>query len=358
MRILAVLTHYKTPDGKERLSAVDWWRIKNPLTHVSKNTEIKVEFANKIVQGKDVTYEYEKAGKEYDIIYTSYMDTPKAYAYLRATTEMHGSKHFMDLDDNLFEIPNTSPSYAHYKPGSPFLENAARIIKDVDYLSVSTPYLEEVCKKFVNRKKKTTVLENYIDPEVYRYLPDKIKNNDPEVVIGYQGSATHFDDVFKTGFIWGLRNVMKKYKHVRFAVMGTAMEEFMDYLPKNRVDFMQGHRDHRKWIKLWQTLPFDIGVAPLTRSNFNRGKSSIKYYEYSMRKIPGVYAFADSYIKVVKENKTGFLASDELEWSEKLSWLVENEVLRRMMADKARQDVIDNYTIQKHWNKWYDYLKK
>jgi len=356
MKILAVLTHYKSPSGEKRLSSVDWWRVKNPLSQVSKNTDIDVKFVNKIVNKGDTEVEWNKAGKDNDIIYTSYMDTPKAYAYLRATCEANNAKHFMDLDDNLFEIPKTSPSYAHYKPGSPFLENAARIIKDVDYLSVSTPYLKEACKRFVGRRKETVVLPNYIDPEKYKYYPGKVKDNGKDIVIGYQGSSTHFDDIFKTGFIWGLRYVMNKYKNVKFAVIGCAMEEFYDYLPKDRVETLEGTRDHTQWIKLWQKLPFDIGDATLTRSNFNKGKSSIKYYEYALRKIPAVYAFTEPYIRVVQENRTGFLANDELEWGEKLSWLVENQILRRRMADKARKDVLKNYTIQSNWRKWNDYI--
>lgn len=356
LKILAARTHYKGTDGKTRLSAVDYYRVQNPLTHLAKNTNWKVEFVNKIVQGKDVEYEWDLIGKNYDIIYTSYMDTPKAYSYLKATCTANHAIHIMDLDDNIFEIDKANPAYVHYHPGSEFLENAITILQDVDYLTVSTLHLKDVCQKYGGRRKPIEVLPNFIDPDVFRLDTSKLPNNKGKIVIGYQGSSTHFADLFHSGFIWALRKVMMDYPHVYFKVIGCAMEEFYDYLPKDRIETIGGQRDFLKWIPVWQSLPFDIGVAPLLNSGFNRSKSSIKYYEYSLRLIPGVYSFVEPYINVVKENQTGFLARDEIEWEEKLRWYIENKKLRENVSSKAREDVLRNYTIQGNWGKWYDYI--
>ncbi len=69
-KILAVRTHCIGTDGKTRLSAVDWWRVHNPLTHLAKNTDWEVEFVTKSVNGKDVEYEGDKVGKDNVIIST------------------------------------------------------------------------------------------------------------------------------------------------------------------------------------------------------------------------------------------------------------------------------------------------
>ena len=51
IKILGIQTHYLGTDGKERLSAVDWWRIVNPLIHIAKNCpDVEVDFVTKIIR--------------------------------------------------------------------------------------------------------------------------------------------------------------------------------------------------------------------------------------------------------------------------------------------------------------------
>lgn len=357
MKILAVRTHYLGADLKERLSAVDWWRVQNPLTHVAKHTDIEVDFVDKIVdEGEDEEEAYKALGAEYDVLFTSYISTPKAYAWIKASCAQYNVLHIMDLDDNIFEVDQMNPAYLTYYPGSKNLEYATKIIQDVPVMTVSTEYLKTVVENY--RDKPTYVLPNAIDEAVYKLDTRLVPNNKDSIVIGYQGSATHHRDIFNTGYIWGVRAVMKKYPHVRFAIVGSAFDELYDYIPEDRVDVISGERDFNKWIKLWQTLPFDIGTAPLAQTSFNRAKSSIKYFEYGLRRIPAVYTFHDPYLRTVKENETGFLAQDEVEWEEKLSWLIENKKLREEMGLNARADVKNNYLISSHWKEWEKVIRR
>jgi len=350
LKIVGILTHYKSSDGKERLSAVDWWRIKNPLNQLKKHGH-KVVFVNKLVEGYQEGLSFEKAGEDFDIIYSSYIDDPKTYAYIRATCEMNNCRHIIDVDDNLLDIDEMNPARLRYHPESKPFKIVMRTIADVDILTVSTEHLKKTYQP-VRPGKPIIVLPNFIDPETYKYDEKKVPDNGDKVVILYEGSATHYGDIFKTSFIWALRRILLKYPNVHFACMGSFFDEFYRYLPKNKLMPLPGARHFPKWAKLWQSMPADIGVAPLYPSEFNRSKSSIKYYEYSLRKIPGVYAFWEPYLRVVKEGETGFLAKDEEEWFEKLCWLIEDKKLRRQIGNNAREDVLNNYTIQKHWKKW------
>jgi len=310
-----------------------------------------------LVEGYEEGLSFDDAGRDFDIIYTSYLDDPKTYAYIRATCDFYNCRHIMDVDDNLLDIDEMNPARLRYAPGSQPLQNALRIINDVDILTVSTPHLKNTYAP-LRPGKPIVVLPNLIDPETYVYEKDKVPASKDEIIILYQGSATHYADIFKTPFIWALRRVMKKYPQVKFACMGSYFEEFEKYLPKDRLMPLSGARHFPKWTKLWQSMPADIGVAPLYPSAFNRSKSSIKYYEYSLRKIPGVYAFWEPYLSVVKEGKTGFLAKDEEEWVERLSWLIEDEKMRQKLANEARKQVLANYTIQSHWQKWEKVFKE
>jgi len=350
LKIVGVLTHYKSADGKARLAAVDWWRIKNPLTQLKKHGH-EVVFVNKLVEGYEEGLSFDEAGRDFDVIYTSYLDDPKTYAYIRATCELYGCRHIMDVDDNLLDIDEMNPARLRYHPDSKPFQVAMRIVSDVDILTVSTEHLKQTYQP-LRPGKPIVVLPNLIDPEMYCYDEKKVPDNGKDIIILYQGSATHHADIFRTPFIWALRRVLKKYPNVKFACMGSFFDEFYKYLPEKQLMPLSGARHFPKWCKLWQSMPADIGVAPLYPSEFNRSKSSIKYYEYSLRKIPGVYAFWEPYLKVVKEGKTGFLAKDEEEWFEKLCWLVEDKKTRQKLANNAREHVLNNYTIQLHWKKW------
>lgn len=349
-KVLGIKLHHKDTYGNTRLSAVDWWRIVNPYSHLAKNSDYELTFKNKAVdeeRGEDVSWT--EIGNTYDYLVSSYMDTPRAFSYLMAIAERTGLKVIMDLDDNIFDIDEMNPARIRYNENNEAYHRALKIISAVPVMTTSTKHLAQEVARF--RQGPIYVAPNYIDPRVYRYDPDKVPTDD-KIVIMYQGSSTHYSDLMKTGVLEAIRRLMSKYDNLEFNVAGCLIDEIKNYVPDDRIEFISGRADHSDWVKLWQEIRADIGIAPLTNTRFNCSKSSIKYYEYSLRKIPGVYSWVDPYLQVVKENETGFLAKDEEEWYEKLSWLVENEVLRRKMADSARQDVLDNYTIQKHWKIW------
>lgn len=261
----------------------------------------------------------------------------------------------MDIDDNIFEVDEMNPAYIRFNPQSEPLKIATKILQDVDVVTTSTPHLANTIKSY--RTKPTLVMPNLINPDTYRYKASLVPQNREKIVIGYQGSSTHYSDLMLTGVMHALRQIAIKYPQVHFHFTGCIIDELEDYIPKDRLTMQGGARDHRKWVDLWKELPYDIGIAPLTNTSFNMSKSPIKYYEYGLRKIPAVYSFVEPYVRTVKENKTGFLAIDEQEWFEKLSWLVENEILRKRMGDRARKDVLENYTIQKGYKKWEELIK-
>jgi len=359
IKVLAGETHYLGTDGLVRLSAVDWYRLHNPLEQVAKNNkDIKVDFIQRIVpKDGNEDLEWAKIGKKYDILYTSYIDTPKAYSYIKAICHKYGIKHITDFDDNLFEVDEMNPVYLRYYPGSEDLKNATIMTRDSQYASVSTPHLKNVIDG-VRGKKDSVLLPNYANFEAFKYDPSKVPDNGEELVIMYQGSSTHYSDLFQTGVLDALRRLMNEYSKLKFFIIGMGTEDLYKYLPKDRVILKGGERDHRNWRKVWQSLPGDIGIAPLTNTSFNLAKSSIKYYEYAMRKIPAVYSFVNSYTQVVLENKTGYLAQNTLDWYHKLKRLIDSKKLRIKMGEASFKDVKKKYTIQKNYKPVEEFIRK
>ena len=84
---------------------------------------------------------------------------------------------------------------------------------------------------------------------------------------------------------------------VKFEIIGgfnegdevdTSWFEVID-LPPNPMNFA----NFMGWLS--KTVNWDIGVVPLENSNFNKGKSELKYIELSVLGIPGVYSDMEVY---------------------------------------------------------------
>lgn len=108
------------------------------------------------------------------------------------------------------------------------------------------------------------------------------------------------------------------------------------------------------WQELWAyygSVDFDIGLAPLADTVFNRSKSPIKAVEYGALGIPVIASAVGPYADYVLDGVTGFLVRRDHEWSRYLRLLVEDTALREEMGRKAKEQAAE-FTIQKGWTRW------
>ena len=93
-------------------------------------------------------------------------------------------------------------------------------------------------------------------------------------------------------------------------------------------------------------LGLSIGLAPLCDTPFNRAKSPIKWMEYAVSGMAGVFADLPPYREVVVPGETGLLVGPEPEaWAEAVAGLVANDGLRRRLAANAQAAVIAGHTL-------------
>ena len=66
----------------------------------------------------------------------------------------------------------------------------------------------------------------------------------------------------------------------------------------------------------------------------------------------------ETFSGAIEDGVTGFLAGNVLEWTEKLGRLIEDENLRKMMGERAKEKTLKDYTNKNsHSEEYYDYLK-
>jgi hypothetical protein len=102
----------------------------------------------------------------------------------------------------------------------------------------------------------------------------------------------------------------------------------------------------------------DIFIAPLCDNRFNRAKSGIKYLEYSVLSVPGIYSRLPAYEKIVDHSINGFLVTHNEEWISFLCQLIESRELRNQIGKASQENLKDNWLLSKHSQEWSNAYKQ
>lgn len=248
-------------------------------------------------------------------------------------------------------------------------KQAIETIDACDAITVTNRYLAENFAKFT--KKPIYILPNYIDLEWYgreKRLP--IRRATDEIRIGWFGSKGHYEDLRMV--VNAVKRVVDKYPRVKFIYLGyggmssdkgsteiRSGEDVFKEIPRNRREFIRGVEPDL-WPMKHRLADLDIGLAPLIDDYFNHCKTPIKWMEYAVTGAPSVVSptvyeenpETKDGEPVVKHGVNGFVARTEDEWFEYISRLVEDETLRKQIAEQAYQDVISKWNIDNKWKDW------
>lgn len=98
------------------------------------------------------------------------------------------------------------------------------------------------------------------------------------------------------------------------------------------------------------TRGWTAGLAPLRDLEFNRCKTAAKYLEYASLGIAGVYSDMPTYREAVSDGVNGLLVSHDqpVAWKEAIERLVHDPGLRRGIVERAREDLLANYSPESY----------
>ena len=252
-----------------------------------------------------------------------------------------------EYDDSIYSVNSSSPSFKWTGPGGDVEWVGDKQLEASDGLIVSTDYLKKIYSK---KNCNIAVVPNAIDFEVWSNLKEKKKGK--KIKIGWEGGANHETNLRLIKNV--VPTILAKYKNVEFHFKYGGHP--IDYLKGKRIKF----DDYHKWTSVdkhpqsMKNANFDIGIAPLRDLDFNRSKSNLRFLEYSALGIPTVASPVEPYL-CIEHGKTGYLASNDNEWVECLSKLIENEELRRYVGKTAYLYVRDNHSVEVVAK---DYIKK
>lgn len=348
MKILAVHSSYSK--NQNHRSAVDLWRVARPLEELAKHVDWQIDHQSTFIKGiekyKDVKEfteaEMEKAFKnicKYDIVFSSYHADPTAYSMLKVAADKHGVQFIMDVDDDMFAVNPDNPFWVKMDDEKCYWMQC--MIRDNAWISTTTETLASVFRKRRELDPDTVFVNpNFITDE-YKHPPFKNK----EVVIGYFGGSSHYQDLHETGVAEALEKLMHENKNVRFKAVGMPLDK---YVPRARYEFVDGKRGNGWLHELYPSLKMDIALAPLHENLFNLSKSNIKYQEATRAGAAFLASRVGPY-KGLSYKVARTVPNNTEDWYKALKKLVDDAEYRQNLVKEAQADLKENWRMEDQW---------
>lgn len=220
--------------------------------------------------------------------------------------------------------------------------------KNADLVTCTTDILAE---KLRTINPNVAVLPNLIDFNQYPKI-ELVKKN---IRIGWQGGVSHYEDLFMIHDAIG--RILRKYPNVTFVYSGD-----MKLYGKLR-DFPIDRVEAHNWVN-YEVYPYklaclnlDIGLCPVVENEFNRNKSAIKYFEYSVVGAASIASDWPPYSPCINNGKDGLLVKPD-QWFEAIEELILNKEKREKIAKNAYENVYMNYNADKKAHLWLDAYEK
>lgn len=245
-----------------------------------------------------------------------------------------------EVDDDVFSVdPVNTQAYVIYN--RPEVQDAVRHAAEVaDLVTVSTEPLREVMEKATGRD--VHVLPNCIPAALLNMQRSRDRRH---CIVGWCGGASHGADIAMIAE--PLSKLIDSNKQVRLHLVGVNYEKTIG----RRCRFTSWVRAGPD-LHYYEAYDFDVALAPLTGTVFDRSKSHIKALEAMALGIPVLASDCEPYRELVIDGVNGYLCR-ERDWERRLRELANDREAREEMGAKARETA-RAWTIEANWHRWAD----
>lgn len=307
-----------------------YWRLEDPFYFLRKmgvDAQIYEEGIN------------EQIAKEADIFVLQGCVDRDGIALLYEMQQTKGKKIVVDTDDFPWLNADNPHLIEHKIALAP--EVIQRTMEIADLVTTTTNHLAEKLRKINDH---VAVLPNYLN--LGRWDLQKLKNTSKTIRIGWAGSITHMNDLRL--LVNPLKRICAEFPQVQLISVGDLRtKQLFEGLP---IEVMTGV-EFEAWPQRLHGLRLDIGLSPLLPNEFNKCKSNIKWLEYSIAGIPGVYS-PTVYQNRHFEPKFGQIATTEDQWYNAIKNYIISPALREDVSEGCHRLMRVNYNLAKHAFKW------
>jgi glycosyltransferase involved in cell wall biosynthesis len=270
--------------------------------------------------------------------YDAVLCEQEAFPFLPAAVERIVSKL-----NSRFIVDYDDAAYCKYERWPVLRGKIARLMRAAETVVVGNSHLAGYALQFTPR---VEVIPTVVDLAAYPNRQEAAHSGSIRIAwIGTPLTAS-----FLQPLIPELTRLQKKHRHVRFRFIGAGKFS------------TNGLRtETREWSVTTEAQLLsecDIGIMPLSDTEFTRGKCGLKLIQYMACGLPVVASPVGANCEIVEENRNGFLAANAGEWFEKLDSLVANAELRKRLGESGRAKVAARYTLEHGLAKWLEILEK
>jgi len=239
------------------------------------------------------------------------------------------------IDDDLFSVPKLLGEKKYKFHNDPErLKNISYLLNNVSLVCCST---EVLLQRFKEKgfKAHMTAGDIYCPGEVLKkaeYVPVR--------KIGYMGFDHEHD--FEV-VLPGLVKFLNLHKDVIFEIFGpipkpAVLEQFGE-----RIVTIAKIPNYKEFLVKFSSLGWDIGICPLADTYFNRGKTGLKWMEYTSIGAAVVATRGTVYDECCSD-KCGILVDDD-GWFDALNQLYENPSLRYEQVIRAQDRLSKDFSL-------------
>ena len=181
-----------------------------------------------------------------------------------------------------------------------------------------------------------------------RYRPAAPRPDGDALVLGWIGSASTLP------YLEALRPVLerlcRRLPHLRLHVVGALDVRWPDVRLQAKPWSLEE--------EVGDLQAFDIGLMPVPDDPWTRGKGGYKLLQYMAAGLPVVSSPVGINRDIVADGESGFWATEESEWEEKLEALAADPELRRRMGRRGRELVEEGFALERAAGRLSDLLQE
>lgn len=305
-----------------------WPRVETVVWPFSFDTTIQNPWQFDMLSMPEIRQQINMLCERADVVVWQALDYPHSLEFWEEMRARHQKPFLMEIDDYVADVPIGNEAYEQYRPGSARFNVCMEQMRKSDGLIVSTPYLAEMYK---DQNTNIHVVPNSID---FNEWDDLERKRGDRIRIGWIGGGTHGPDLEMVAPV--IEKILQKYKDVWFYCIHGVPQIYKNM---KKVYWTRKWATINLYPKFMASYKFDIGIAPLIDNNFNRGKSNLRWLEYSALKVPTVASPLPDFTRVIKNKQNGCIATDEKEWTNHLEELIEDKEYRKSVGENGYKTV-------------------
>ena len=248
----------------------------------------------------------------------------------RAGARAQGAAVVFHIDDDLYDMPATvglERSRAAHHPRRVLA--LARALAEADLVMAATEPLALKLARMAGHG-RIGWLENGTagTPRPRR----RARSPDAPVVVGYMGSASHGADLEMA--VPALNAALLRFPDLRLELFGSiARQPVCAQLPSNVIKHDVVAGDYRQFRDKLAGLGWDIGLAPLRATPYNRFKTPTKWAEYAEAGLAVIASDMDVYRPMIVAGAAAGASPEQ--WGQTLTRLITSPVLRQDLVSAA-----------------------